>query len=278
MPIYVAQDSADAWANPELFLFDKNMKPLFVAGVPPDGFSPTGQLWGNPVYNWDYCERSGFDWWIKRFISAFTLYDILRIDHFIGFENYWAVPFGNKTAENGSWQKTKGRLLFEKLRSEFSELPIIAEDLGLLTENVMQLRDDFGFPGMKVLQFAFYDGMNSDFLPHNYNKNCVVYTGTHDNEITKDWYKNLPEKTKIFLHEYLNFYSENVSGKLIQTAWESIADIAIAPLQDFLDLGNEARFNSPGITTGNWEWRVKKEQLSDKLAEKIKTITKTARR
>ena len=278
MPIYVAADSADAWSNPELFALDENMNPKFVAGVPPDGFSITGQLWGNPVYDWNYCEHTGFDWWKKRFSSAFEIYDILRIDHFIGFENYWAVPFGDKTAENGSWQKAKGRKIFEKLSKENHNLPIIAEDLGLLTGDVVKLRDDFGFPGMKVLQFAFYDGQEADFLPHNYTENCVVYTGTHDNEIKKSWYKNLPEKPKKFLHKYLKFDGNNVSSKLITAAWESIADIAVAPMQDFLNLGNEARFNSPGTTEGNWQWRVKKEQLTNRLASGIKSRTMKANR
>ena len=273
MPIYIAEDSADAWSNPKLFSFDENMNPKFVAGVPPDGFSPTGQLWGNPVYDWDYCEDTDFDWWKKRFVSAFKLYDILRIDHFIGFENYWAVPFGEKTAENGSWQKAKGRLLFQKLKNEISNLPIIAEDLGLLTEDVKKLRDDFDFPGMKVLQFAFYDGMKSDFLPHNFTENCVVYTGTHDNETTKSWYKNLPKEPKEFLNKYLKFDGKEISFKLIKMAWESVADIAVAPMQDFLNLDNKARFNSPGTTEGNWQWRVKKEQLSHQLAEQIKALT-----
>lgn len=273
MPIYVATDSADTWSNPKLFSFDEEMNPKFVAGVPPDGFSSTGQLWGNPVYDWDYCENTDFDWWKKRFTSAFKIYDILRIDHFIGFENYWAVAYGNKTAESGSWQKAKGRLLFQKLKDEIADLPIIAEDLGLLTDDVKKLRDDFGFPGMKVLQFAFYDGMKSDFLPHNYPKNCVVYTGTHDNETTKSWYKNLPEKPKEFLNKYLKFDGNDISFKLIKTAWESVADIAIAPMQDFLNLDNNARFNSPGTTEGNWQWRVKKEQLSQQLSMQIKTLT-----
>ena len=273
MPIYVAADSADAWSNPKLFLFDEDMNPTFVAGVPPDGFSPTGQLWGNPVYDWDYCEDTDFEWWKLRFTSAFKLYDILRIDHFIGFENYWAVPFGNDTAELGSWQKAKGRQLFQKLKEEFPDLPIIAEDLGLLTDDVRKLRDDFGFPGMKVLQFAFYDGMKSDFLPHNFTENCVVYTGTHDNEITRSWYDNLPDEPKNFMNEYMKYDGKDISFKLIKLAWESRTDVAIAPMQDFLDLDNKARFNSPGTVEGNWQWRVKKEQLSNQLAEKIKALT-----
>jgi 4-alpha-glucanotransferase len=274
MPIYVAGDSSDAWSNPKLFALNEDMNPTFVTGVPPDGFSPTGQLWGNPVYDWDYCKETEFDWWQKRFSSAFKLYDILRIDHFIGFENYWAVPFGEKTAENGSWNKAKGRELFEKLIQNIADLPIIAEDLGLLTEDVKKLRDDFGFPGMKVLQFAFYDGPEADFLPHNFTNNCVVYTGTHDNEITKDWYKNLPAKPKKFLHEYLQFEASEISSALIKAAWNSIADIAVAPMQDFLNLGNEARFNSPGTTEGNWQWRVRKNSLTEKLAENICNLTR----
>jgi len=278
MPIYVAADSSEAWSNPELFLFDENMDPKMVTGVPPDGFSPTGQLWGNPVYNWDYCESSSFDWWKQRFLSAFKLYDILRIDHFIGFINYWAVPYGSKTAEYGKWYKAKGRRMFETLQNDLENLPIIAEDLGVLTDEVRKLRDDFGFPGMKVLQFAFYDGMESDFLPHNFTENCVVYTGTHDNEITRSWYDNLPEEPKKFMNEYMKFNGNNISFKLIKLAWDSFANIAIVPMQDFLNLDNSARFNSPGTTEGNWQWRVKKEQLSDELAKKINTLTLEANR
>jgi 4-alpha-glucanotransferase len=273
IPIYVGADSADAWSNPQNFLFDQEMNPTEVAGVPPDGFSKDGQLWGNPLYNWKYLENHGFKWWINRIEMMLRMYDLVRIDHFIGLENYWAIPFGNKTAQNGHWKKAAGRKMFETLQKKMGKLPIIAEDLGVLTKDVEKLRDDFEFPGMKVLQFAFYDGMNGTFLPHHTTENFVVYTGTHDNETTKGWYKNLPKKPKTFLHNYLNFDGKNICWKLMETAWKSKAVMTIAPLQDFLELDNYARFNSPGTTKNNWEWRVKKEQLTKNLAKKIKEMT-----
>jgi len=275
IPIFIGFDSADAWVNSEIFFFDKNGQPTKVAGVPPDGFSETGQLWGNPLYHWKKMEETGFEWWIKRFESSLKLTDILRIDHFIGFVNYWAVPYGEKTAENGRWEKAYGEKLFKQVQKKLGELPIISEDLGVLTQEVVNLRNKYGFPGMKVLQFAFYDGMEGGFLPHNFSENFVVYTGTHDNETTRGWFSNLPNNIREFVCNYLNFSGDEseIAEKLIETAWESIAVFAIAPMQDFLNLDNNARMNYPGIAGGNWQWRMKKNFLTDELADKIFKLT-----
>ncbi|MCD4817324.1 MAG: 4-alpha-glucanotransferase [Candidatus Cloacimonetes bacterium] len=275
IPIFIGFDSADAWVNSDIFYFDENREPTKVAGVPPDGFSETGQLWGNPLYDWEAMEKDGFKWWIKRFEAALKQVDILRIDHFIGFVNYWAVPFGDKTAENGKWETAEGDKLFQQVQNKLGSLPIIAEDLGVLTPEIIKLRDQYGFPGMKVLQFAFYDGMEGGFLPHNFTENFVVYTGTHDNETTKGWFSNLPENVRDFTCSYLNFSGNEseIADKLIEAAWKSIAVFAIAPMQDFLNLDNSARMNYPGIAGGNWQWRMKKQYLTDELADKICRIT-----
>jgi 4-alpha-glucanotransferase len=275
IPIFIGLDSADAWANPHLFHFDENCNPVFVAGVPPDGFSPTGQLWGNPLYNWDKMAEERYQWWIKRFAATLRIVDIIRVDHFIGFVNYWAVPAGEKTAEHGTWEPGPGRKVFDAVLNVLGNLPIIAEDLGVITPEVVALRDAFEFPGMKILQFAFYDGMDSDFLPHHFTENFVVYTGTHDNETTRGWYKNVPEKVRDFVDEYLSFSGSeaDIAWKLLETAWKSIAEMAIVPLQDVLNLDNSARMNLPGTSTGNWQWRFKKQDLNDKLARQLKNVT-----
>jgi 4-alpha-glucanotransferase len=279
IPIFVAYDSADAWSNPGNFHFNKTLKPVKVAGVPPDYFSATGQLWGNPLYNWNALRKENFRWWIARFRSAFTLTDLVRLDHFRGFEAYWAVPFGEKTAVNGKWEKAPGEELFLQLKKTFGETPIIAEDLGVITPDVEKLRDDFHFPGMKVLQFAFDSDAANDHLPHRYRKNSVVYTGTHDNDTALGWFKKAKADTKRKAEEYLGAADmKNISWKMIRAAWSSVAAVAIAPLQDVLALGNEARMNLPGTGSGNWQWRYRKGDLGPELAKKLKKLSKTFER
>ena len=275
IPIFVAADSADAWANPEIFLFDHDLKPSKVAGVPPDYFSPTGQLWGNPLYNWRRLKKTKYKWWIDRVKANLSLCDIIRIDHFRGFEAYWAVPFGEPTAENGKWEKGPGIDLFNAIKEQLGELPIIAEDLGLMTQGVIDLRDATGFPGMKILGFAFDSGEENDYLPHSYPRNCVVYTGTHDNDTIKGWFAKAKEEDKQFAREYLNSRSDfDIHWDAIRAAWSSVANIAIAPIQDFLGLGSEARINTPGVAAGNWQWRLKEGTLNDGLADGIARLTK----
>ena len=273
IPIYVAFDSADAWSHPEYFLFDEENNPTFVAGVPPDEFSPTGQLWGNPLYNWKKHQENNFSWWVKRFRKTLEIVDILRIDHFIGFVNFWAVPAKNKTAENGSWQPAPGKELFATIKKETGNLPIIAEDLGAVTQEVIDLRNQFDFPGMKILHFAFGTGKDNPYLPENFPENCVVYTGTHDNETTEGWFRNLPEFLQKEVDNYLPSTDKKISWRLLEAAWKSRADFAIAPMQDFLGLDNSARMNTPGTIGGNWEWRVKQSQLTDELAARIRKLT-----
>jgi 4-alpha-glucanotransferase len=274
IPLYVAHDSADVWSNHQVFQFDKNLKPLKVAGVPPDYFSSTGQLWGNPLYNWDFLQKHHFQWWVDRVKATFEMYDFVRIDHFRGFEAYWAVPFGDKTAENGEWVKAPGTELFTTITENLGELPIIAEDLGIITPEVEKLRDDFGFPGMKILQFAFHSDDGSGYLPHNYTHNFIVYTGTHDNDTLAGWYQNLEDNIKKRVLEYADANENNVVRKMIRVAWSSVADMAIIPLQDLLDLGSESRMNTPGTPSGNWQWRFSEEQLTDENAEWLAGITK----
>ncbi|MDN5354023.1 MAG: 4-alpha-glucanotransferase [Candidatus Cloacimonadota bacterium] len=278
IPIYVAFDSADAWANPEYFLFDENKQPTHVAGVPPDAFTETGQLWGNPLYDWKTMQEDGFKWWINRFKITLSCCDIIRLDHFLGLVNYWAVPAEDDTAINGTWQPALGREMLEAVLKALGELPVIAEDLGAVTPPVEQLRDDFNLPGMKILQFAFGSGDDNPFLPHNFPENCVVYTGTHDNETTRGWYENIPQPVKDHLHHYLQFDGSNVAWKLIETAWHSRAVMALAPMQDFLNLDNSARMNTPGTLGDNWKWRVLPEQLSPELQNKIAELTTAAGR
>ena len=275
IPIFVAVDSSDAWANPEIFLFDPELKPVKVAGVPPDYFSATGQLWGNPLYDWDKLKELNYKWWVDRVRANLSTCDIIRIDHFRGFEAYWAVPYGDDTAINGQWVKGPGIDLFNKIKEELGELPIIAEDLGLMTQGVIDLRDATGFPGMKILGFAFDSEEENDYLPHTYTKNCVVYTGTHDNDTLIGWFTKAKEKDKQFARDYLNSQSDNqIHWDAIRGAWSSVANMAIAPIQDFLGLGSEARINTPGVASGNWQWRLKEGVLTDELAERIAKLTK----
>jgi 4-alpha-glucanotransferase len=272
IPIFVAADSSDVWSHPGLFFLDSDLKPTVVAGVPPDYFSPTGQLWGNPLYRWDVHKSSGYEWWLERLRATFKLVDILRIDHFRGFAGYWEIPAGNLTAEIGRWVPGPGANFFSAIRSSLgADLDIIAEDLGLITPDVISLRDRFKLPGMKVLQFGF-SGPDNSFLPHSYPPNCVVYTGTHDNDTACGWYQSAPENEKDFARRYLRVDGSDFSWDLIRAAWRSTAVFALAPLQDFLALGTVARFNYPSRLGGNWEWRVMDTQLSSELQFSIKDL------
>ena len=281
IPIYVAFDSADTWANPKLFQLDEENLPVAVAGCPPDAFSATGQLWGNPLYAWDYHKKTGYDWWMKRVAHCFKLYDVIRIDHFRGFDEYYAIPYGDKTAENGKWMPGPGMELFRTMKEKLGDLPIIAEDLGFLTDTVRQLLKDSGYPGMKVLEFAFVAGQDSDYLPHNYDKNCVVYTGTHDNDTLQGWYQTLSEEDKEMTKEYLNnpyTPDEEVHWDFISLAMRSVADTCIIPVQDYLGLGNKARINMPSTLGGNWMWRMKKGAFTEELIKKIRKMTEVCAR
>ena len=277
VPIYVAFDSADTWANPELFQLDEKNLPLGVAGCPPDAFSATGQLWGNPLYNWAYHKKTAYDWWLKRIAYCFDLYDIVRIDHFRGFDEYYSIPYGDETAVNGHWEKGPGMDLFNTVKEKLGELDIIAEDLGFLTESVFQLLKDSGYPGMKVLQFAFDPSEDSDYLTYKYQRNCVVYTGTHDNDTTAGWFEKLSDGDKEVALRYMNsFYTpkEEQHWDLIALAMRSTADTCIIPVQDFLGLGSEARINMPSTLGDNWKWRMTKGAFSEELKEKIRRMTK----
>ena len=277
VPIYVAFDSADTWANPELFQLDEKNLPLGVAGCPPDAFSATGQLWGNPLYNWAYHKKTGYDWWLKRIAYCFDLYDIVRIDHFRGFDEYYSIPYGDETAVNGHWEKGPGMNLFDTVKEKLGELDIIAEDLGFLTESVFQLLKDSGYPGMKVLQFAFDPSEDSDYLTYKYQRNCVVYTGTHDNDTTAGWFEKLSDEDREVALRYMNsFYTprEEQHWDLIALAMRSTADTCIIPVQDFLGLGSEARINMPSTLGDNWKWRMTKGAFSEELKEKIRRMTK----
>lgn len=276
IPIYVAFDSADTWAHPELFQLDEHHLPVAVAGCPPDGFSATGQLWGNPLYKWDYHRQTGYDWWMRRIEHCFRMYDVLRIDHFRGFDEYYTIPYGDKTAENGCWQPGPGMDFFRAVRQRFGDLPIIAEDLGFLTDSVRRLLHESGYPGMKVLQFAFDSREESDYLPHNYGRNCVVYTGTHDNDTLQGWYTRLDKCDKEMALTYLNnrtTVQRDIHWDYICLAMRSVADTCIIPAQDFLGLGRQARINTPSTLGDNWVWRMKKGAFTPKLIEKIKILT-----
>ena len=275
IPIYVALDSADTWANPELFQLDKTCTPIGVAGCPPDAFSATGQLWGNPLYKWDYHKKTDYAWWMKRIAYCYELYDIVRIDHFRGFDEYYFIPYGDETAEFGHWEKGPGYSIFETMKKELGEKKVIAEDLGFLTDTVIELVEKCGYPGMKILQFAFDSREESDYLPHNYKRNCVVYTGTHDNDTTVGWYKVLDKKDKDFARRYLHItVKEEVEWEFIRAALASVADTAIIPMQDYLGLGAEARINIPSTLGINWKWRMGTKDCTKKLADRIYKICK----
>ena len=271
VPIYVALDSADVWADPKSFLLDERNVPTVVAGVPPDYFCADGQLWGNPIYDWERMKADGYGWWIRRIESAKRLYDVIRIDHFRGFDSYWAVPYGEETAKNGEWRTGPGIGLVGVLRDWFHDTRFIAEDLGYLTPSVMQLVKDSGFPGMKVLEFAFDSREPSNYLPHTYSPNCVCYVGTHDNETAMQWWKKINRDDSRFARRYLGLNSrEGVNWGLIRGGMGSVAELFVAQLQDYLGLGAEARINEPGTPTGNWTWRLAPGMLTDELAEKIR--------
>ncbi len=273
IPLYVALDSADAWANPEIFEFDENLDPIRVGGVPPDYFSETGQLWGNPLFRWDVLKEQGYRWWIDRIKTNLFLYDIIRIDHFRGFAAYWAVPYGEKTAINGQWITCPGKEFFDAMRMEFGDLPIIAEDLGVITPDVEELRDGFGLPGMKILQFAFDSSEANDYIPYNYPKNCIVYTGTHDNDTVVGWFDNASPNDRAYVLDYLNTNDYEIHWSFIRLAWASVANTAIVPMQDLLGLNTSARMNLPGTTQNNWQWRVNADACTPELAGKLAHLT-----
>lgn len=284
VPIFVALDSADVWCNPSEFKLNEDGSPKVIAGVPPDYFSATGQLWGNPIYDWERMQHDGFRWWIERVRAALRLVDILRIDHFRGFAAAWEVPGGDTTAENGHWVKVPGKELFDALQNALGELPVMAEDLGVITPDVEELRERFGFPGMRILQFAFGGDTNNQDLPHNYIRNCVAYTGTHDNDTTVGWFNSEAgsgstrgadqiKKERETCLEYLASDGSEIHWDFIRAVWASTANTAIAPAQDLLGLGNEARMNLPASTDGNWQWRCRKGQLSEEIGRRLGKLT-----
>ena len=275
LPIFVAYDSADVWANPSLFQLDEAGFPTAVAGVPPDYFSQKGQFWGNPLYNWTAHQKDTFSWWVKRISSAFQSVDILRIDHFRGFESYWSIPFGDPDATGGTWKKAPGSEFFKVLQKNLGDnLPIIAEDLGIITDAVTNLRLEAGFPGMKVLQFAFDADSKNDYLPHNQEKNAVVYTGTHDNDTSLGWYLKASQKSKDHFRRYMNVSGETAPWDMIRLAMSCPADTAIFPLQDILWLDSPSRMNTPGTTGGNWCFRFLPEMLTKDMVDQLCYLSK----
>jgi 4-alpha-glucanotransferase len=276
IPIFIAYDSSDAWANPGLFFLDEASLPTVVAGVPPDYFSPTGQLWGNPLYRWDVHKEAGYAWWAERFRAVLKTVDIVRLDHFRGFAGYFEIQAGQPTAEHGRWVPGPGSDFFKTIDARLSdglatsefELPIIAEDLGLITADVVALRDEFRLPGMKILQFGFVSPKDP-FLPHNYPAHCVAYTGTHDNDTACGWFESAPESERKFALRYLNRDGSDFAWDLIRAVWSSVAVYAITPMQDLLSLGTEARMNYPSRLGGNWEWRMKEEDMNEPLAKRL---------
>ena len=275
IPIYVAFDSADTWSHPELFEFDEKGYPTVVAGCPPDGFSATGQLWGNPIYRWDYHKKTGYQWWISRIANCFKMYDIVRIDHFRGFDEYYAIPYGDPTAEFGRWMPGPGMDLFDAIRKALGRRQIIAEDLGFITPSVRKLVRKTGYPNMKVLQFAFdaREPGTNDYLPHNYGTNCVVYTGTHDNQTMRGWYRSIARRDRLYAREYIGVRSEKTAAwSFIRAAFMSVADTCIIPMQDYLNLGDEARINQPSTLGGNWQWRMLPGACTRELAERMKRL------
>ncbi len=277
IPIYVAHDSADVWANPPDFQLDPATgAAALMAGVPPDYFSATGQLWGNPIYNWERMKQQRFEWWVQRFRAMLDYVDLIRVDHFRGFQAYWQVQQGETTALNGEWVEAPGQEFFQVVRQELGRLPILAEDLGVITPQVEALRDQFDFPGMKVLQFAFGSGPGNPFLPFNYVRNCLVYTGTHDNDTTVGWFNQLSAHERSAVEEYLGcICPAGINWDLIRLALSSIANQAIIPVQDLLGLGSEARMNFPSKPEGNWAWRYQPGDLTDQLRDRLKTTTQT---
>ena len=282
MPIFVAHDSSDVWANRDRFHLDEEGVPTVVAGVPPDYFSETGQLWGNPIYRWDVMQANGFSWWRDVLVSKFKLYDHVRVDHFRGFQAYWSIPGGDENAMGGHWVPSPGRELFETIEQQLGELPVIAEDLGVITDDVVELIEHFGFARMKVLQFAFDSNEQNDYLPHNYTANAVVYTGTHDNDTTVGWSREAGPEDRGFALQYLAGADEGTEGEIawhfIRGALTSIAHFAVVPMQDLLAQGTEFRMNLPGTTGGNWEYRITSDELSHELAAHLRTFTEVSGR
>lgn len=277
IPIYVSFDSVEVWARPELFQLDENRMPSAVSGCPPDAFSADGQLWGNPLYAWEYHKATGYQWWISRMKALFELFDIVRIDHFRAFDAYYSIPYGDETAAGGHWEKGIGMDLFEHIKEALGDAEIIAEDLGYVTDSVKQLLADTGFPGMKVLQFAFDSREAGSYIPHSYPRNCVVYTGTHDNDTIAGWYQNFSAEDKEMAKAYLNNYYtpvEEIYWDYICCAMRTVADICIIPVQDYLGLGSEARINTPSVPSGNWVWRMKKNAFTPEIKKKIQYLTK----
>lgn len=275
IPIFVAYDSADTWSHVGLFQLDEQLNPTKVAGVPPDYFTATGQLWGNPLYDWPANRRTGYAWWIARIRATFSLVDVVRIDHFRGFESYWAVPAEDTTAADGVWEKGPGIELFKAIFAELGELPILAEDLGFMTPEVHALRDTLGFPGMKILQFAFESATDGGDYPHNFGRNCIVYTGTHDNDTSAGWFGAARPDVRARALAYTAGRPESFSWDMIRTAWASPACIAVAPAQDLLGLGSEARMNFPGKQDGYWSWRMKDDALTQDIADRLRDLTAT---
>ena len=275
IPIYCALDSVEAWSDHKLFWFDKKRRPVRVAGCPPDDFSPTGQLWGNPLYDWDYHKKTGYEWWINRIKKASELYDIVRIDHFRGFESYYTIPFGNDDATIGDWKKGPDYELFRMAEEKLGRLDIIAEDLGFLTPEVHEMLDKCGYPGMKVLQFGFSDGKN-EYLPHNFTTtNCFAYTGTHDNETLNGWVSSMDQDSLKFAKKYLNVKKKSeIPMAVVRAAWGSVAMVAAAQIQDFLDSPKEDRMNTPSTLGGNWQFRIKEDDLTPALAKKIRRLNR----
>lgn len=277
IPIYVAFDGADSWAHPELFQFDEDCRPLGVAGCPPDAFSETGQLWGNPLYRWGYHQETGYEWWMERMRYSFELYDVVRVDHFRGFDEYYSIPYGDKTAQYGHWEKGPGIDIFNKMRARFGTLDIIAEDLGYLTPSVLELVAESGFPGMKVLEFAFDDSQDSAYLPHKYQENCVVYTGTHDNNTLQGWYPAMNPSDRDFSVDYIgNVWTprREVHWDFIRLALASKARLAVIPVQDYLGLGEWARVNEPSTLGKNWRWRLSAADLEEGLLDRCRMMAK----
>lgn len=272
LPLYVSLDSSDVWGNQRLFLLDKNGEPSMVGGVPPDYFCEDGQLWGNPVYDWNEIEKNNFQWWLARLYFNFHMFDLVRIDHFRGLESFWAIPADSKTARVGQWLPAKGFELLNILQSQLVKLPIIAEDLGIITPEVEYLRDHFNLPGMKVLQFAFTSDFTNEHLPHNISSRNIIYTGTHDNDTIIGWWMSIDVEEKNLVNSYLSANKGTISERLITYAWASVAEIAILPLQDLMQLDGSARMNIPGIATGNWSWRFRKNQLRKNHWEFIKKL------
>ena len=274
LPIYVAGDSADVWSNPKCFKLDQNLNPIEVAGCPPDAFSDDGQLWGNPVYDWKYMKSTDYDWWIKRLQASFKIYDIVRIDHFRAFEAFYCIPYGSKNAKNGKWRKGPDVTFWNFVKKKLGDVPVIAEDLGFLTEKVYKMLEKSGFPGMKVLQFAFDSREENNYLPHNYTKNSVVYTGTHDNDTINGWLNSVDKEDLKFARKYLHTQKENIREEIMIAAMSSVSNTCILTMQDLLGLGSEGRMNTPSTLGGNWQWRVKDGYLTEKIKQQLFELTK----